>query len=105
MRERKIISAVSKGSAGEKSLAGKEEKVKRNVEDIPPEERKYKNTSENMDKLREMCEKLHFGDEAEKEEAKTFFVTQYESWAYRIVHNGWIQNCNCPDDPELQLPG
>ena len=98
MRERKIISAVSKGSAGEKSLAGKEEKVKRNVEDIPPEERKYKNTSENMDKLCEMCEKLHFGDEAEKEEAKTFFVTQYESWAYRIVHNGWIQNCNCPDD-------
>ena len=47
MRERKIISAVSKGSAGEKSCAGKEEKVKRNVEDIPPEERKYKNTSEN----------------------------------------------------------
>ena len=98
MSERKNISAVNMASAGETPRAGKEEKVKRNVKDIPPEERKYKTTSENMDKLSEMCNMLHFGNEEQKEAAKTFFVTQYESWAYRIVHNGWSQNCNCPDD-------
>lgn len=64
------------------------------------ETHRSRQTTENMEKLFEMWQKYHSGVEGEREEAQLYFIKQYEPWAYKIIHKGWMSNCHDPGDIE-----